>query len=240
MKHSSVSKEVFRKVSMKGEDTLWTYSDFGGLPEPAVAAALSRLAKKGVLNRIRKGVYYRPKITRFGETEPDAARVAEAVLHRRGICTKSSGLPAYNALGLTTQVSPVVTFDVDRRVNGVRVGVPGSFKIRTVGSVRNVSEKERAALDALRDLASLPDTSPFKAFSRIRDLCKSGELSIERVMNAAICEPPRVRALVGALAESLGFDAAHLARLRESLNGTTVYKLGFGDHLPGFRAWGIR
>src|SRR5919198_4867498 len=95
----AISEKISRKIEKGGLDRLWTYSDFRPFPQTAVAAALSRLAKQGVINRIRKGVYYKPKITRFGTTTPDAARVVEAVLKHRGVTATSSGLPAYNALG---------------------------------------------------------------------------------------------------------------------------------------------
>src|SRR5215469_13635008 len=104
------------KVEKGPEDRLWTYNDFASLPPAAVAKTLSRLAGSGVIHRVCKGVYYRPKTTRFGETKPDMARVFTRMLDRKDVDWKPSGLAVWNALGLTTQVPATSTFVVDRRV----------------------------------------------------------------------------------------------------------------------------
>lgn len=67
-KKPKVARIVRARIEEGGPDTIWTYSDFAFLPPYAVAAALSRLSKKGVLKRVRKGLYYAPKETRFGKT----------------------------------------------------------------------------------------------------------------------------------------------------------------------------
>lgn len=57
------------------------YTDF--MHEPAefgaVAAALSRLSKRGELKRLVKGVYYRPMTGHFGSVPPMEAVVVAAV-----------------------------------------------------------------------------------------------------------------------------------------------------------------
>src|SRR5262245_60404761 len=99
----------------------------------AIAATLSRLSKgpEALLRRIRKGVYYRPKETRFGETKPELTRVMAHVFRHRGIAYAPTGTAAYNGLGLTTQVSPRITYRVNRPVRSVD---PGSkfFNVRSV------------------------------------------------------------------------------------------------------------
>ncbi len=67
----SVAHIVLGRIKRDGEDRLWTYKDFADLPTLAVAAALSRLTKKRRIRRVRKGVYYVPRVTRFGTTNPD-------------------------------------------------------------------------------------------------------------------------------------------------------------------------
>ncbi len=240
METLAMSERVARKIERGESGRLWTYSDFSPLPETAVAAALSRLVKRGLLLRVRKGVYYKPKKSRFGPTTPDAASVAAAVLKRRGIRAVSTGLPAYNALGLTTQVSPVLTFAVGRRIGSLRTGVPGRIRLRSVVAVRSLKPAERAVLDALRDLKSIPDAPPKESIRRIAELFRNHRLSFERVAIASLREPPRVRALVGTMGTILGENHALLQRLRSTLNKTTTFKLGLSPHFPEARAWGIR
>src|ERR1700749_1414706 len=204
MRENSVAKAVRDKVERGAADKLWTYADFDGMSTLAVAAALSRLAKEGLIRRVRNGVYYKPRETRFGPTRPDAARVAEAVLGRRGIRWSSSGLPAYNALGLTTQVSAVPTFDVDREVTSLRTNPLRGVRLRTVDSLRGLKPEERSALDALRDLKSIPDTTPDEALKRVAELCRSGRVSFDRMAKHSGGEPPRVKALLGTVGTMIG------------------------------------
>jgi len=240
VKNDSISSLVRAKVQRGGSDRLWTYADFKSLPTLAVAAALTRMAKRGVIHRVRKGVYYTPRETRFGTSAPDPARIAAAVLNRRGIAWRQSGLPAYNALGLTTQVSPVSTFAVEDDVAIPRTNSEGRINLRPVATVRSMTFEERAVLDALRDLKTIPDTSPAVVLDRIIELFKSGRLSFERIAKFGRKEPPRVRALLGMVGTMLGKEGETLAPLRDSLNGTTSFKLGIAADFPEARRWNIK
>src|SRR5690348_9030859 len=98
---NSIATRVRKKIEHGGVDRLWSYPDFRGLPTLAVAAALSRLSKgpNALLRRVRKGVYYVPKKTRFGESDPEVTEVMAHLLHHRGIAYTPSGTAAYNGLG---------------------------------------------------------------------------------------------------------------------------------------------
>jgi Family of unknown function (DUF6088) len=239
MRSGTVSKNIARMVDRGGVDRLWTYRDFRPFPESTVAAALSRLRKKGLLVRVRKGVYYRPRGSRFGASAPEPTRVAEAVLKRRGISAVSSGLPAYNALGLTTQVSPVPTFAVEGNVGSLRTGRKSKLRLRPVTSVHGLKPEERVVLDSLRDLRSIPDTTPEEVLRKIVALFRDRRVSYERVARAARTEPPRVRALVGLLGATIGSDRKILDKLLASLNKTTKFKYGLKNAFPEARRWGI-
>jgi hypothetical protein len=190
---------------------------------------------------VRNGVYYKSRKTRFGTTTPDSSRVAAAILDRRGIAWKPRGLPVYNALGLTTQVSPVATFDVDYDLTSLRTNMGGRrVRYRSVAAVKKMRPEERAVRDALRDLKSIPDTSADIVLHRIADLFRSGRLSFGRMVKAADKEPPRVKALLGTIGTILGEGADALKSLRESLNSTTTFKLGLAESVPAARRWGIR
>lgn len=70
----------------------------------AVDQALSRLARRGLLLRVCRGVYVRPIETRFGVRAPGAETVIEALSSLWGETIVPSGGAAANVLGLTTQV----------------------------------------------------------------------------------------------------------------------------------------
>lgn len=237
---SSVAGKVRKRVEKGGPDKLWTYADFSSLPFGAVAAALSRLAKEGIIRRVRKGVYYSPKKTRFGELSPDPATVAAVLLKNRGIEWKPSGLPAYNGLGLTTQVSPVLTLDVPVKVYSITTGAGAKIRLRPRTTVRGLSENERAALDALRDLPRIPGSSPAEATVKIRDLFAAKRLSFNRVARLSHKEPPRVRALLGAIGSEIRADQKVLTTLRNSLNSMTTFRFaGLNAVLRSASEWRI-
>lgn len=234
---AATAKTVRHKVEHGREDRLWTFGDFASLPTYAVAKTLSRLAHEGVIRRVRKGVYYRPKTTRFGATKPDLTEVFTDTLDHKDVDWKPTGLSVWNALGLTTQLPGVETFAVDRRV---RVKAAGSVRVRIVRSVHSLSTEERAALDALRALRFVPDTTPKETIHRLVDLCREGRLSFSRMSRASVHEPPRVRALLGLIGTLLEEDGGRLAKLHRSINPTTTFKLGLADSFAAAAAWGIR
>jgi hypothetical protein len=236
----SVNAKVLHRIDRGGSDRVWTFADFPSLPTMALAAALSRAAKKGILRRVRKGVYYVPRHTRFGETRPEPLKLAAAILKARGIAWTPSGPAAYNGLGLTTQVSPTATLAVNSGTRSLRLGLTTKLRLRPAARVRGLAPQERAVLDALRDLRCIPGTSPAQALKRILSIFESGRMPFERVARLARKEPPRVRALLGAVGSMLGRDPTVLSELRRSLNPTTTFRLGIADALPTARTWNIR
>ena len=70
--------------------------------------ALSRMTRAGVLVRIRRGVYAKPRQTAFGPTPPDPKQTVAELAKQTGKTIVPSGAAEANALGLTTQV-PVRT-----------------------------------------------------------------------------------------------------------------------------------
>lgn len=236
----SVAGKIRKRIEEVGPGKLWTYTDFRPFPPMAVAAALSRLAKEGAIRRIRKGVYYSPRSSRFGELSPDATSVAAAVLKHKGINWKPSGLPAYNGLGLTTQVSPTLTLDVPEKVYSLRTGSDSKLRLRAGVTVSGLSDNERAVLDALRDLRRIPDSTPAEAASKIRDLFAAKRFSFSRLARRSLNEPPRVRALLGAIGTEVGADRNALMALRKSLNPMTTFRLGVSEALPSATEWRIQ
>ena len=235
---AAVAGVIRRKVENAPPERLWTFKDFTSLPAAAVAKSLSRLAERGVVRRLRKGVYYRPKISRFGPLQPDPASVVAAVLDRKNIDWRPSGLPIWNAMGLTTQVAATPTFTVDHRV---RVTAPDSHvRMSIAPTVRGLLTEERAALDALRHLRHVPDTTPEAVIHRLVDLCREGRLSFARMARAAKWEPPRVRAMLGLIGTLLGESAETLAPLQGSLNSLTTFKLGLASTFRDTARWNIR
>ena len=218
------------------------YADFVREPAEfgAVAAALSRLSKSGELTRLAKGRYYRPARGRFGPLVPTQAAVVAAVGAAPGQPPAyPTGLAVYNALGLTTQVPATLTLATTRP----RRRLPA--RLRAV--VRPAPEAPSDVpllqwLDVLRDVRRIPDATPARVVARVGGYLRQLPAAARRRLTvlAARQAPPRVRALLGALLETLP-DAAGAARLRATLNPLTRYRLGLNAAaLPNCAAWNIR
>src|SRR6266550_8999467 len=70
-----------------------------------VDQTLSRLVKQGEIVRISRGVFVRPKRSRYvGEVMPEPSKVAQAIARAHGETVQVHGAEAARLLGLTTQM----------------------------------------------------------------------------------------------------------------------------------------
>lgn len=246
-KNESVANKVYSRLIEGEKDRLWSHADFRDLNAMAVAAALSRMARKGLLTRIRKGIYYKPKNTAFGSTRPTPESVTDAILKGRRAHVIPSGSSQYNRLGFTTQVSGAITRTSDRLIHVKGAGgIPLRITTRPLHFQKGIYPDERTVLDALRDLSHIPDTTPERVMIRIKDIIGSGKLKFGRLAKFGLEEPPRVRALLGALGEDLRnegmpISSSDLERLKKSLNFLSTYRIpGLSKCMPHAVAWNIR
>ena len=228
---NSAATRVYERVRAGGE-RYWSLSDLRDLPSAAVTHALSRLAGQGELQRLRKGLYYRAKQTAIGPTGPSASA---AVAHTQRAPLHPAGLSAGNALGLSTQNPARPEFATPA------AAAPGALRDATVHTRRPASRFELdatdgALLELLRDRARYSDLSARETVRRLVSML-SDRAHFKRLAKAALSEPPRVRAMLGALGEQAGAPAAVLAELRESLNPISRFDFGVLAALPNAREW---
>lgn len=89
----------------------------------AVDQALSRLAKAGEIERLGRGLFVRPEVSRYaGKVMPDAAAVAEALAERTGAVVGIHGAEAARRLGLSTQMSMQPVFNTTGPSRRIRMG----------------------------------------------------------------------------------------------------------------------
>lgn len=225
---------VVRERILRGGERLWRFEDFRDLPFMAVAQALSRLVKAGALERLSKGIYYRNRPTAFGKSRPNPVAIQRLA---RGKPLFPSGLAAANLLGFTTQTAPrgelaTSASSLPRKLIGERAVV----HTRRPEAWSRLSETDAAILDFLRRAGRTSELSAEATIRRTLDLL--GERGrYERLAQIAGTEPPRVRALLGALGEQLGKGEKALGRLRESLNPHSRFDFGALGSLSNARAW---
>lgn len=232
----TVTKTILERIEKKGPGSTWTFGDFKSLPTVAVAKALSRLAKDKKLTRVRKGVYHYSKPTVLGPTTPTPLAVVGATFP---ITYAGSTTAAYN-LGLTTQVpaNPVLFGDVSYGKSNF-LGTNIRFRKRNVTHLKNLDELEINIIEALRNIKKIPAVSPAEAVSRIKKALKSSS-KIRELLKAIENEPPRVRALIGAMCEELGLETDKLKTLRSTLNPLTHYSLEVREALRYADSWRIK
>jgi hypothetical protein len=212
---------VVRDRVTRGDADYWRHSDFADLPASAVAMTLSRLAREGVLHRVGKGVYYRPHQTSLGPSGPAGTAVAAQTLQ---VPVHPAGLNAANVLGLSTQNPRRAEYATPA------AGPPTSLRGAVVHTRRPAARaslpvEDGAILETLRERARHSDLSPRRTIDRLLRLL-SEEDRFGRLAAAALEEPPRVRAILGALGEELGMPESTLAPLRESLNPLSRFNFG--------------
>jgi hypothetical protein len=236
--HSTYSHQtatlVRRRIESGGE-RLWRFEDFRDQPFSAVAQALSRLAREGKVERLSKGTYYRTRQTAFGKSQPNPAAVQKLAL--RSTHLFPAGVAAANLLGFTTQNAKqgeiaTSAASVPRKLIGKNTVV----HTRRPQAWANLSEADAALLDFLRRGGRTGELSPQETIKKTLSLL-SEHGCYQRLMLTAKTEPPRVRALLGALGEKLGKDARTLNKLRASLNSLSRFDFGLYSALSNARAW---
>jgi hypothetical protein len=101
------------------------------------------------------------------------------------------------------------------------------------GKLSNVNA---ALLDFLRTGGATSELSPQHTVQRTLSLLAE-DGRYETLLKAADTEPPRVRAILGAIGETLGKDQAAIRRLRLSLNPLSRFDFGLLAGLPNARNW---
>lgn len=230
----SAASVVSERVE-RGGARFWRHSDFAGLPPAAVATALSRLARDGVLQRTAKGVYYRPTPTSFG---PSIAGASAAAAQTLTAPVHLAGLSAANLLGLTTQNPGRAEYATSA------AGPPTALRDAVVHTGRpaqraSLSAEDGAILETLRERARSSDLSSKDTVRRLRALL-ADEKRFQHLAIAAMGEPPRVRAMLGALGEELSMPSCLLDDLRGSLNPLSRYDFGHLASLRYAKQWQLK
>src|SRR5579863_4495716 len=96
----SIAASIRQRVEEQQEG-YWRHQDFASLPAAAVSQTLSRMTKQGYLQRIGKGLYYRPRPTAFGKSRPSQSAIQKLSVPRKVVFP--AGISAANLLGFTTQ-----------------------------------------------------------------------------------------------------------------------------------------
>lgn len=219
----------------EGGERLWRLDDFRDLSFTAAAQALSRLARKGRIQRLSKGIYYRPRNTAFGKSRPNPAAIRRLALERKDVFP--SGIAAASHLGFTTQNPNRAEFattalSLPRKL----VGEDAIIHTRRPEAWSRLDATDAAILDFLRHGGKTGELSAKETIKRMQALL-SDPGRYARLLAVADTEPPRARAMLGAFGELLRRSDEDLRRLRESLNPFSRFDFGIFAAMPNARNW---
>jgi hypothetical protein len=151
----SIDSRILTRIYGRGRGSVLVPGDFLDLgSREAVDLALHRLARKGTIRRLARGVYDFPKEHPvLGLLSPSADTVAKALAGRDRTRLQPAGAYAANALGLSEQVPAKVVFLTDGPSRTVTIG-PTTIQLRRT-TPKNMAAAGRLSgllIQALREL----------------------------------------------------------------------------------------
>ncbi len=233
MSFAQQTREIVKKFE---NSKLFTYDDFPIKNKSAVAIELSRLYKQGIIKKVSKGKYYRPKTTSFGEIKPTFDEIVKSYMDKDSYET---GINAYRKLGLTTQLSNSITIATNRPYKKVKLD---NIVINFVPKRVKAPKEDNAllvVLDALKDIKKIPDSTPSEVIMTTKKIMFSWDKKRQKkLITYATFYPPRVIAIVGAIFMEFGYKDTQT--LKELLNPLTKFKLNLKDDVLIYqKEWGI-
>jgi|GEM_PF-1889294 len=97
-------------------------SDHLGVEKSLVSDALRRLASSGELRHISRGLWQRPKQTRFGIVFASPESVVSALERSRDVFIVPAGAKTLNEIGASTQLPMKARFMATRRIRPLKLG----------------------------------------------------------------------------------------------------------------------
>ncbi|MFT6793411.1 MAG: hypothetical protein ACJAR1_001407 [Rubritalea sp.] len=144
-----------------GHQRGWSFSknDFLDLgSDVAIRQILTRLAKKGLIRRVLRGIYDYPRISKLLNTEmgPDLDQLARALARRSGWRIQPSENTALNLLGLSTQVPAQNVYLSDGPSKTYEIGKQQlTFKKRTLKESVFKHKESELVVQALKAIGQI-------------------------------------------------------------------------------------
>jgi len=133
---SKYTQQVKNIISNKKSGWVFTHIDFKHLGNlPTIERVLSRLVLSGEIKRIRRGIYYIPETSRWGEVPPSQSNIIKALSRAYETDFIPDGANALYQLGLTQQVPMKQVYLTDKQISPITIG-------KTIIEFKKVSSKK--------------------------------------------------------------------------------------------------
>lgn len=234
----SVAQMVRSFIDNVDNGKLFSYADIESDKKSVIAIELSRLNKQGIVKRLSKGKYYKPKEGFFGEIAPSDAEVLKSYLSAPN--TYITGLKAFNEMGLTTQVPNVITIATEKQARRIKVK---NLNIQFV-RIKQKIEKEDVyllrVLDALESMKNIPNTTVDEVVLYVKGFMqKLSSREVKTMTQYALKYRPKTKAIFAAILETLDYSK-EAQKIQATLNPFSSYKVGISESiLPNKAQWKI-
>ena len=230
-----VTDKILAKINRIDTGDVFGYDTLGVNSDEVLAAskALSRLVDKGVIKRARKGYYYKPKVSVFGEQKPrEDALLSLYLFDKNKQVAYITGTRLYNRLGLTTQVPNSIRIaSLDKQVKG-KVGNTIVKPAKSYVKVTSDNIKYLEILDVIKDLNTIPDLEKNDGVIYLKNVLRGFDATeIKKLVTFGASYPPKVRALLGALLEELKINFSTYGMLKKSMNPSSSFEYGINSQL---------
>ena len=239
----NITTSIKTKVARIDTGEVFTY-DTLSIPQSrfsAAAKALSRLVANGVIKRYKNGMYYKPKQTVFGELKPrEEVLLKNYLFENDKQIAYVTGVRLYNQFGLTTQVSNIVRLASKDKEIKTKIG---SLIVKPAKSYVRVTKKNvplLQLLDVMKDFKNIPDMDKKIGVTFLKERIENlSDDDKNKLTSFAKAYPPKVRALLGAILESLSINELSDS-LKETINYLSSYDFGISERtLPTISNWNI-
>ena len=235
--------EIENKVLAMENDKVFSVADLG-FPHDwydNVRVKLSRMEKQGLIVKVSKGKYYKPRQTVFGTLQPSREEFVKDLLVKNGkTIGYLTGYAVWNKMGLTSQISNLIEIGVNQHRNKKR---RGNYDIRFTlqpNPITRMNIPLLQILDAVKAVKIIPDATIDDTIRRLITLI--GELSRKDANLLTILAEkytPHTRSITGAILELGGYTEL-ASKLKMTLHPSTKYNIGVSaDVLPNRKNWNI-
>lgn len=232
----SFRKEILNQIEQIDTGRIFTFRDlsFDAGKIANVAVLLSEQSRKGILIRVEKGAYYRPKKSVLGLWNLPVYQDEQFRYLTEKLGGYITGAYIYNKMGLTEQVARTITIATPhpvRRFNFKNLDVE-CVKVYCTDCQNTSNVTYLRLLDAIKDMKHIPGTTEQDIYDRIKDryFSKYTRQELEKAVSLAKKYPPRVRKVI---ADILGDIEQSIlqAEMAKTLLPTTRFNLNYKTKL---------
>lgn len=229
---NSFRKSIKQQIDRIEPGRIFTFRDltFDMDKTPNVAVLLSELSRKGIVVRVEKGAYYRPKNSLLGLGALPVYQDEQFRYLTEKLNGYVTGAYIYNKMGLTEQVATTITIASACPVRRFRFK---NLEVECVKAYTPTCQDENQLpylrlLDALKDMKNIPGATAQDIYDRVKSkYFKQYDLTeLKKIVYLSRCYPPRVRRAVADLLGDIGQPELQ-SEISKTILPTTRFNLDY-------------